>query len=189
MKRLIFLTVTLFSYVVVFGQNLNEQFKTLNEDAETFKVYKVIKKDELNQFWSIVNDSIDHLKNQHSDAQRLIKIQENELAKMEELIQENNNKMLEQHFATTHINVLGIEFLKASYIIINFILIIGLMVGLGMLFFKFKESHIIANKKTSRYENLDKEFDDYKKRALEKQMRLRRDLQTTMNRLEEIKSA
>ena len=50
--------------IITKGQGLEEQFKELRDNAETFKVYKVIKQTELNSFWNTVTDSINIIEKQ-----------------------------------------------------------------------------------------------------------------------------
>ena len=64
MRIFVSLIVTILIAVVSTStaQTLQEQFSTLKEDAETFKVYKVIKQTELNDFWASVTDSVNSSK-------------------------------------------------------------------------------------------------------------------------------
>lgn len=169
-------------------QNLNEQFKQLKDNSETFKSYKVIKETELNAFWKTVQDSVGNKEQRLSDAQNLIDVQEKELAELRGVIKEKDEQLAEKEHAGTHITVMGIDFLKDSYILINVVIISLLLIAMAILLYKFKDNNRIARKKTNDYERLDNEFENYKRNALEKQMKLRRDLQTAKNRLDEIRS-
>ncbi|UII30583.1 hypothetical protein LVD17_20025 [Fulvivirga ulvae] len=169
-------------------QSLNEQFRKLKDDSETFKTYKVIKESDLNAFWKTVQDSVSNKEQRLSDAQKLIDVQEKELAKLREVIKEKDVQLEEKEYAGTHITVMGIDFLKDSYVLINIVIISLLLIAMAILLYKFKDNNKIARKKTNDYERLDNEFENYKRNALEKQMKLRRDLQTAKNRLDEIRS-
>lgn len=169
-------------------QNLNEQFKQLKDNSETFKSYKVIKETELNAFWKTVQDSVGNKEQRLSDAQNLIDVQKKELAELRGVIKEKDEQLAEKEHAGTHITVMGIDFLKDSYILINVVIISLLLIAMAILLYKFKDNNRIARKKTNDYERLDNEFENYKRNALEKQMKLRRDLQTAKNRLDEIRS-
>ncbi|MBL6445845.1 hypothetical protein JMN32_05975 [Fulvivirga sp. 29W222] len=169
-------------------QSLNEQFNQLKDNSETFKTYKVIKETELNAFWKTVQDSVGNKEQRLSEAQQLIEVQKKELTKLQEVIQEKDTQLQEKEHAGTHITVMGIDFLKDSYILINIVIISLLLIAMAILLYKFKDNNRIARKKSNDYERLDGEFENYKRNALEKQMKLRRDLQTARNRLDDIRS-
>lgn len=170
------------------AQTLDEQYKALKESTETFKNYKVIKETELDAFWKTVLDSVSNKQQKLSEANRLIDVQEKELAKLNDTIKEKDQQLEEKEYAGTHITVMGIDWLKDSYILINVIIISILLVAMAVLIYKFKDNNKIARKKSSDFDRLETEFEEYKRNALEKQMKLRRDLQTARNKLEEIRS-
>lgn len=170
------------------AQTLNEQFQELKESSETFKSYKVIKETELNSFWKAVMDSVGIKQQSLSDANKLINVQEKEIASLRSVIQEKDAQLEEKEYAGTHITVMGIDFLKDSYILINVVIISLLLIAMAILIYKFKDNNRVARKKSNDYDRLDTEFENYKRNALEKQMKLRRDLQTARNRLDEIRS-
>ena len=93
-----------------------------------------------------------------------------------------------QHDAS-HIEVLGIDFYKEGYIITNFTIIALLIAALSMLYYKFQHDNKAAKSTISAHQKLEEDFEDYKKKSLEKQMNLRRELQTERNRIDEIRSA
>ena len=59
---------------------------------------------------------------------------------------------------------------------------------LVLLYGRFKTSTVVSRKKIHEFNKLNAEYEEHKKEALEKQMKLRRELQTQINKLEEIRS-
>lgn len=186
-KYLVFIIFCLACFTVE-AQTLDEQYKSLKESTETFKSYKIIKETELDAFWKTVLDSVNIAQQDVSGAKRLIDVQERELANLKNVIKEKDAQLEEKEYAGTHISVLGIDWLKDSYIVFNFIIIGILIIAMAVLLYKFKDNNKIARKKSNDFNRLETEFENYKRNALEKQMRLRRDLQTARNKLEEIRS-
>lgn len=170
-------------------KTLNEQFKEMRESSETYRVYKMIKQNELNNFWNAVMDSIKNDKARYAESQLIIAGQEQKLGELNNTINSKDEEITGLQHDTEHIKVLGIDFSKGSYISITFFIILGLIAAIGILFQRFSNSNKVASQKTSDYEKLDKEFENYKKDSLEKQMKLRRDLQTERNKLEEIRNS
>ncbi|MEM7108850.1 MAG: hypothetical protein AAF519_11540 [Bacteroidota bacterium] len=187
MKK-VFLQFFLLIPSISFAQTLNEQFSQLKDDAETFKIYKVIKQSELNTFWSVVSDSVVQLKNQVQDANTKIELHSAKISNQGQVIQEKDVEIASLQHDTTHISVLGIDLFKEAYIAISFSIIGMLIIGLIFLFSRFKNSQIVAKQKVGEWKRLSEEYEELKKDSLEKQMKLRRELQTHINRLNEIRS-
>lgn len=186
-KAVVFIIFCIASFGVS-AQNLDEQYRELKESNETYKSYKVIKETELDAFWKSVQDSLTNVKQELATVDRLTTKQEKELANLNTVIAEKDQQLKEKNYAGTHITVLGIDMLKDTYIIINVVIITLLLLAMGWLFYKFKDNDKVAKKKSNDYEKLETDFENYKRNALEKQMKLRRDLQTARNRIEEIRS-
>lgn len=188
MKK-IFTIVLLLVSLSSFGQTLDEQFTDLRDNSETFKVYKVIKQTELNQFWNVVSDSVKMLKSKIEESKSEISLQNNKISEQSNVIQQKGEEMASLEYDTTHISVLGIDLFKEAYIIFNFSIIGILMIGLILLFIRFRSNQVIAKQKVAEWKKVNTELEEFKKESLEKQMKLRRELQTQLNKLNEIRSA
>ncbi|MTI33073.1 hypothetical protein [Xanthovirga aplysinae] len=166
---------------------LLQQFEDLKSKSNSYQEYKVVKMSWLNSFWSNVQDSIQATEIELVKAKENINAQQLEINQLDQDLKKREQEVAESQYAIEHINVLGIDFGKGSYVLFNWIIIIILIVLLVGAIFKFKESNIISKKKVEEYNSLENEFKDYKQRAFEKETRLRRDMQTEMNRAEELK--
>jgi large-conductance mechanosensitive channel len=167
---------------------IDDQFKALNESSETFKEYKVIKITTINNFWKSVMDSIyvkeamiASLKTENTSNK--VKIDQ-----LKANIGVKEASIEELQYATTHISLFGINFGKVFYQIINFIIIGVLLVFSFILIINLNERRSIAKIKIDDFAKLEIQFEEYKKDALDKQMKLRRELQTERNKLEQKKS-
>ncbi|MEM6524483.1 MAG: hypothetical protein AAF693_11850 [Bacteroidota bacterium] len=187
MKK-VFLLFFLLVFSSSFSQTLDEQFNKLKDDAETFKVYKVIKQTELNTFWTTVSDSVTELKRKVQDAGAEIQQQSNIISQQKDILQSKDEEIASLQYNTSHISVLGIDFVKEAFIAISFSIIGVLIAGLIFVFTRFKNSQVIAKQKVGEWKKLNDEYEGLKKDSLEKQMKLRRELQTYINKLNEIRS-
>ena len=170
------------------AQQLNQQFSDLMDNTETFKDYKVIKIEELNKFWEIVRDTttlnkakIDELRTLNES---LLSNAENDQQTIESKHQEI--EILKSQIS--NINVFGISVEKTFFKIVVFSTIGALILILAFSFVKLKERMSIANTRIQDYDLLEREYEAFKKEALEKQMKLRRELQTERNRQDEKRS-
>jgi len=188
MRLYILFSIFLLSALTINAQTLQEQYEELKENSENYKAYKVIKRTELDDFWTVVQDSIKTAEKKIVESKQQIDNQQANISQLNSTITGHQEEINNLKFDTSHIQVLGIDFSKESYIVMNFTIIIVLIIGLSLLYYRFKHDHKIAKSKVVAYQKLDAEFEDYKKNSLEKQMKLRRELQTERNRIDEIRS-
>lgn len=189
MKFLIF-TFCLISFVAK-AQNtepLTQSFNTIKDKAQTFKDYKVIKQTTLDAFWKTVEDSL--------AKQRLaIKQQQAEInsfnARMDQQkveIAKREAAAAEMEFDSEHITVAGIAMHKAAFISVFFI---SLAILVSLMVLSFIRSQLLSRSLKEKAEAmliLTSEFEEYKHRALEKQMKISRELQDERNRKAELRT-
>ena len=104
-------------------------------------------------------------------------------------INAKDEEISQLEYEASHISVLGIGMFKEAYLAISFTLVALLVAALVFLYGRSKTSILTARKKMQEFSKLNAEYEDYKKDSLEKQMKLRRELQTQINKLEEIRSS
>ncbi len=197
MKNLILLTIIILSSLsTISGQNsqpaepenLTGQFKFLMEKAETYNDYIVIKETRLNEFWRVVEDSVQQFKTDIAAAQKILSDQHAEIENLQKSIKEKDELLATTDFAMTHIRFLGVDFSKRSFIFINVILIGGLVVLLALGSFQYNQNRLIARQKVLDCQQLEEEFNTLRSQSLEKQIKLKRELQTERNLIEELRS-
>ena len=168
-------------------EDLSSQYNGLIESSESFKEYKVIKKTRIRDFWGVVEDSLSLYRANISQLNNTIIGKDSEIEGLNQRIEDRDQALEEASFEQEHINFIGINFGKKVYIIINLVIIFGLLGGLIFALSKMKLSNKIAIQKRKEFTKLDGEFQEYKKSSLDKQMKLRRELQTERNKIEELK--
>ncbi len=164
---------------------LDQQFKDVIENTESFKQYKVVPKTTLNGLFKQIGDSlakekirITALENEVSAQKALT---ENSLAELSQV----KTDLEQSNTMNDSIGFMGASFQKSVYNIIVWGLIILLAVAAGFIYMLFKRSHKITRSTQNDLKRLSSEFDDHKTKAHEKQVKLKRDLQTAMNTLHE----
>jgi len=164
---------------------LNGKWNSMLESSETFKEYKVIRQSRLNYFWKEVIDSIntqnakiDQLSKQVSNQKLEISSRDNEINDLKVKLDVSNQK-------NDSIEFFGIQFSKGAYHILVWSIIIGLVAFLLILFTMYKRSHSVTSRAQKDYQQVFNELEDFKNRAREKEIKLKRELQTAVNSLEE----
>ena len=204
MKALFFSLALVFSLTTVKAQEaakekapapntLANQFNDLMTNSNSYQGHKVIKIGSINSFWKTVQDSVKvkdqalskarlEAKNKLDEAQANIQDQEKQILALKE---ESAQKDLEVQRSAS-ISVLGLYVEKQNYAIINTIIIIALLILLAVIFLQYKSSRKVTVEKQRAYDEIDQEFNEYKKSAREKELKVKRELQTEMNRVEEL---
>ena len=175
-----------------FAQNptvtLNQKWSQAIDKAETYQHYKVVKITDINETWKAVQDTIKGLKSQLKDERAVIVQQKEQIGSLEKQVKEVQAKLDEVTKGVENISFLGMEVNKYSYGNTLWTIIGVVLAGCAVLFFLFNNSNRITNQKIHEYESLFSDFEEYKKNALEKERKLKRDLQTQINKIEEMKT-
>jgi hypothetical protein len=167
---------------------LQERFKIMKDKSETFNDYKVIRIYVLDGVWKITMDSIRAQKEALAQAHSTISKLENELQSINVTLKKKDDDMANMEHASTHITVLGIDVLKSVFLSTVGIITLGLLVLLGLLFVRVKWVQSSMREKVDHAESLSREFEEYKRHALDKQMKLSRELQDERNKMHGLRS-
>lgn len=165
---------------------LEEQFRSLKDESNSYQEYKVVRETLLDQFYSNVRDSLITIRQDILDAQNKITAQQQEITRLQEELEERQLAVEDSQYDIEHIEFLGIDVQKTTYSTIVWSIIAILLIILAVAIYKYKSSNKVAVKKKNEYESLDNEFNEFKIRSREKETRLMRDLQTERNAVEEL---
>ncbi len=171
------------------GKTLNQRYAIMKEKSETFNEYKVIKEYILDGMWKITADSIKKLHAELAEAKsESLQLQQSLNAALA-AVKQKEDTMAEVEHASTHITVLGVDFSKQFFIgLIGFVLL-GLILIIGLISGRLKMVYQSFREKIEAENMISKEFENYKRKALDKQMKLSRELQNERNKMAEMKSA
>lgn len=165
---------------------LQERYYLMKTKAESYQDYKVIKESILDGVWKIVNDSLNRREKQLADARVKIDTLQRTLTHAQAEVKSKNDSMADVVFASSHINVLGKNFSKGFFLIICFTTFTGLALIIGLLLARIKEMQRFVNESKLIVSSVNHELEDYKHKAMEKQVKLARELQTERNKLAEL---
>lgn len=167
-------------------KTLQNQFQFIKDKSNTYQEYKVVKITNLNNFWENVKDSIEAQKSEFIAAQKEIENKKAALQKLQKEYDVKDGELQKGDYEKAHINVLGMDILKGNYIYFNTGIIILLLIAFAIIFFKYKGSERLAVVKKNEFENIDQELNEYKIKSKEREIKIKRELQTEMNRVQEL---
>jgi DNA repair exonuclease SbcCD ATPase subunit len=168
---------------------LQERFTIMRDKSESYSEYKVIRTYVLDGMWKITMDSMRAQKAALREAQATIKQLQGEVASVKAAMKSKDEAVAQMEHDSSHISVLGIDFLKSVFLSTVGIIILGLLVLLGLLVARVKWVQSSMREKIENAEALSHEFEEYKRNALEKQMKLSRELQDERNKLHDLRSS
>ena len=195
MRNCITLLLVIFSITLANGQQenaalegdypLNERFQVLKSKSQNYREYKVIRENVLDGFWRIVRDSVALKQAAISARDKDILDLKKQLSETQATLKEKEASMQEIVYDSTHINVLGINFSKSVFIT-TVGLIFGALILVALLMSgRLKLIQSSLKERADAFNSLSTEFEEYKRKAMEKQTKLSRELQTERNRLSE----
>lgn len=170
-------------------QTLRQQYATLKSDLEVINGFRMVKLYEMDQFWRIIEDSLKDKRAAISAGVLLAKQQAAEIETLKTQVAKTEGEKEELVSGVTNLKAYGMTFSKGGFVTFATSVIIGLIILAGVLFvigrMAFKSSR--ESKKVS--DEVYKEFEDYKHQAVEKNIKLSRELQNMKNRMAELKIA
>ncbi len=164
---------------------LNERYQVLKSKSQNYKEYKVIRENVLDGFWRIVRDSVSAKQAAIAARDRNIGELKKDLSETQAALKEKEASMQEIVYDSTHINVLGINFSKGVFITTVAIIFVGLVLVVLMISGRLRMIHSSLKERADAFTSLSTEFEEYKRKAMEKQTKLSRELQTERNKLSE----
>lgn len=187
MKKTIILSATLLTFTLCsYAQNdsntIEKQFNTLISQSNNWQNYKVVEKNKLQQVQQNVKDSIANLQStirQNNSALSQQKTSIDSLSNQLQVLQKDLSVAIEQE---NNLDFIGISTHKSTFKIIVWSIILVLLLILGILFIQFKKSFTDTKDARKKQIDAESELEEYKKLALEREQKIRRQLQDEINK-------
>jgi len=152
------------------------------DNSNKYKEFKVVKKTWLYDLKSQISDSLKNTSIETSKTIHQIGIQREEIETLKQTISETNSTLSNANSEKDKISLLGISLQKGTYNGIMFSTIIMLFILLLIFVIRFRASNKMTLETKTGYNSLDNEFELYKKNALDKEQKLKRQLQDEINK-------
>lgn len=162
--------------------SMKGQFDKIYRISTTYQTYKVIGKDRFQKLKENVLDSLVKSKKTISEKESLLKTERANIQKLNTDLTKTKldlNTALEKE---NSISLFGIQLNKITYNLILWFIIISLGLALSFFVFKFSRSNILTNKAQDNLQDVEQEFESHKKKAIEREQKLRRQLQDEINK-------
>ena len=161
---------------------LDDRFSLVKAKSQSFQDYKVIKEFVLEGFWKITKDSVNKGKASLREAKAKIAQLENDVQVAKDNLKQKEASIEGITYDSTHISVIGIPFTKSAFIILGTVVVVGLVLALLTLLGALRFTRSSMKERALTVDLLTKEFDEYKKKALDKETKILRQLQDERNK-------
>ncbi len=164
------------------NNHIENQFDDIYRKSTTYQIYKVISKEKYQQLKANVLDSLKSSKDIISKKEMLLKSERsatektlNQLSKLKLDLEVANKK-------ENSISIFGMQVSKISYNLTIWSIITVLLLALSYFIFKFYRSNILTKEAQNNLLDVEQEFEKHKKKSLERDQKLRRQLQDEINK-------
>jgi hypothetical protein len=162
---------------------LRERFTIMKTKSQNYREYKVIKETVLDGVWKIIRDSIAAKDAAIRKAKQDIAALNGQLGGVQDNLKQKEASMTEILYDSTHITVLGIDMEKGTFLTFIAVLLGALAVVVGTVIGRMKLMTKTLQEKKLAVNMVTNEYEDYKRKAMDKQTKLSRELQDERNKL------
>ncbi len=168
---------------------LKDRYYLMKDNSQTFQDYKVIKEVILDGVWKITMDSLNVVEKGLAEAEARITALEDQVKVVEAQFHQKELSMAEMEYDSTHVTVAGVSFSKSLFLTLTGLTLVGLLFLLGSTAGAVKLLQRSVKEKELSLFGVNAEFDEFRKKALEKEVKLSRELQSERNKLMEFRGA
>jgi len=195
MKKMMMVCLSLFSVTMVMAQsrealegdhNLKERYEIMKDKAESYTDYKVIKNSILDGVWKISMDSIAKARADLRTANSTIAKLNGEIQGAVDKVKAAETAMAQSDYERTHMTVFGVPVAKGVFVTTSLVIIAALIIALLTVFSTFNVLRRSNREKELTIHGIMSEFDSFRKKALEKEVKISRELQSERNKLSAI---
>lgn len=164
------------------SNSIENQFDEIYRISTTYQTYKVIGKDRYQQLKENVLDSLKNAKNLIIEKENLLKIERNNIENTKNILSKTMLDLETSNKKENSIYLFGTQLDKTNYNLLLWGIITVSFLALFYFIFKFSQSHVLTKKAQNNLLYVEQEFDQHRKRSIEREQKLRRQLQDEVNK-------
>ena len=193
-KPVAFVLLALFSIQLLSAKETNEDQLSLNEGtldnqfeyviqkSNNYQDYKVIKKTWLYALKAHTMDSLKAIQSDLKNTQATVDSQAKEISDLKNNLTSTQSTLDFTNKEKDSMSLFGIQMSKSGYNILLWGIIGILLALLGFFIYKFKNSNTITKESKKALADIELEFEEHRKVALEREQKVRRQLQDELNK-------
>ncbi|WP_339837641.1 tRNA (guanine-N1)-methyltransferase [uncultured Maribacter sp.] len=149
--------------------------------------YEVVKETNLFKIRKNVLDSIAAMNKKTSELKSTIAEHETTITSLNKKLEETTTNLSSVTEEKDSMSFIGIPVSKGTYNFILWTIIGGLFLLLGLFIYRFRNSNILTQEAKQNLSELEVEYEDHRRRALEREQKISRQLQDEFNKQKKTK--
>lgn len=189
MKSLTITLILTLTSILTFSQtiqredtSIEKQFDDIYKSSRNYQVYKVINKKQFRFLKSNVLDSIEFLKKIITEKENLLNTERDKVETSKNLLTKTKTELDVSLKKDNSTSFFGILLSNTAYNLILWSIIILLVLGMSSFIFKFYKSNVLTKEAQENLLTIEEEFDQHRRKSLEREQKLRRQLQDEINK-------
>lgn len=167
--------------------SINDKFEFVLRKSGNFKgtngqAYEAVKRSMFLSLQKHTGDSINTLKNKLSSANSTISDQTKEISELKSKLTNTQSDLDKTNLEKDSMALFGMQMSKGGYNSLMWIIIAGLLALLILFIYKFKNSNAVTKLAKQNLSEIEEEFDEHRRVALEREQKVRRQLQDEINK-------
>lgn len=171
------------------SKTIVEDYSSMVDRSNSYEDYKIIKKESLDDFKKRLSAEINDFDSEISGLAETIQSQQKKLDELSTSLANTQSSLDQASQEKDSMFLFGTPMSKAVYQITIFSLITFLVVVLVLVLVRFKANNLATKEANNNLSDVEANFEKYKKRALETQQKLGRELQDYKNNIDKLKNS
>ncbi|RKE95049.1 tRNA (guanine-N1)-methyltransferase [Ichthyenterobacterium magnum] len=161
---------------------IDNQFDYVIRRSNSWQDYKTVKKTWLYKLKAHTLDSLKAVHKDLTDTQAIVDKQAKEISELKNNLTNTQTTLDQTNIEKDNISLFGIQMSKASYGILLWSVIGGLFALLLLFIYKFRSSNAVTKQAKLSLAETEEEFEEHRRNALEREQKVRRQLQDEINK-------
>ncbi len=161
---------------------IGNQFNTILEKSESYRDLKIVKGQLIQNLKRDVLSSISKIENDLLSSKAVLNQKSEEISTLKEKLGKTNAVLSSYTNKGPTITFLGIEFNKSFFNSFLSFILLGSIVSVVFFFFQFKKMNLATKHSKSVLNDLEEEYQSYKRSAIEREQKISRQLQDELNK-------
>lgn len=188
----------IFGSTSIFGQEIqkqqsindgtiNDQFEFVLKKSGNFKgtnglSYEAVRRSMFLALQAHTRDSINTLETKLDNTRDVVSKQQNEIDNLKTSLSKTQDTLNTTNTEKDSMSLLGLQMSKPSYNLLMWLIITALFVLLLLFIYKFKNSNTGTKAAKNALVEVEEEFEEHRRTALEREQKVRRQLQDELNK-------
>lgn len=161
---------------------IDNQFEYVIKRSNNYQEFKVVKKTWLYTLKAHTLDSLKAVRKNLVDTQAKVDSQADEITKLKSSLNSTQGTLDQTNIEKDSMSLFGLQMSKSGYNALLWSVIGGLLALLLFFIYKFKNSNAITKEAKQSLSETEEEFEEHRRVALEREQKVRRQLQDEINK-------